>query len=153
MEISVKMQGQTTVIRGLADAMPERLRKALLRSGEILQRQMVENLSGKRTTDNPYPGWVSGMLRRITAVMRGEYAIAIGPGRQASAYAAIQEHGGTIYQTIAESRRVKMTDGWVTLAAGRTITINIPARPYLVPTWKQRKEDVLAAIKQELVRR
>lgn len=152
MEISVQMQGKTTVIRGLADALPERLHKALLRSGEIIQRQMVQNLSGKRTAGNPYPGWVSGMLRRIQAVMPNQYSIAIGPGRQASAYAAIQEHGGTIYQTIAETRRVKLKDGWVTLAAGRQITINIPARPYLLPTWKQKREDVLTAIKQELVR-
>lgn len=121
----------------LTATIKQRIRRGLMASGFILERQIKKNLSGPSHTrfpenGNPYPGVLSGTLKgSVSAKMDADgMAVRIGPGGLASPYAAIQEFGGK---------------------AGRNLATTIPARPYVRPAWEQQKDTIIAKIQAELV--
>lgn len=154
MAIEIRMGDQLVVIPVIAQHMKANIRLGLMKAGEILQRQMIKNLSGKRTHGNPYPGWVSSTLRTsvIAQMQPGDAAIAVGPGGAAKSYAAIHEFGGTITQTVKETRRIKIADQWVTLAAGRVLVSRIPKRSYAWPAAMQKTNEIVEAISKAVMK-
>jgi phage gpG-like protein len=110
-------------IRTFANVLPRRVAAGLYKAGLVIESQSKKLLSGpgRKTgpNDNPYPGVVTGTLRRsVTTVGEATRAI-IGPGGLATPYAAIHEFGGR---------------------AGRGGSAVIPARPYMGPSLDQAGE-------------
>ena len=101
------------------------LRTGLVRAGALLEEKIVRNLSGPSHTlfpgnANPYPGVVTNQLRGSVRfkLIGGGTGVIVGPGREVSDYAAVQELGSS----------------------------TVPPRPYVGPAWKEKGEKALNEI-------
>lgn len=153
---------ESRVIMRLTSQMKPNIRRALTRAGVILERQIKANLTG--------PGAVRGVKGRPTpgqgfsggGGLRGSVqfqvsadgmTMRVGPGGIAKKYAAIHEFGGLITQTVTPKQHWFLglaKDIWVGI--GSTLTIPIPARPYVSTAWKAKQREVMDAIQTELMR-
>lgn len=101
--------------------------------GVLFTRDIKKRLSGQSHTrfpgnGNPYPGVLTGRLRRSVFYKKltsfGEWGVEIGPNVE---YAAIHEFGGN---------------------AGRGGSAKIPARPYMQPSFEDNKAEALNILKR-----
>lgn len=146
--LTVTWDDETRVVRFrgfLAGTLP-RVKKGLISSGFVVEKQIVKNLSGKRSPGNPYPGWVSTKLKTsVTAQASSDgMTVSVGPNTE---YAAIQEFGGKIEIT-DRMRRFLHATGIHPRAT--TTAIVIPARPYVRPSWKQSREKVIDVMRRAI---
>ena len=106
--------GGKSQVREFANVIPSRLKTGLYKAGLLVESDAKKKLSGPSNTkvkgSNPFPGVVTGNLRRSVTTDCQATRVVIGPGGLAERYAAIQEFGGM---------------------AGRNRLVKIPARPYM----------------------
>lgn len=164
-QLQVEVRGLNETIanlKGIGRAIPVELRTAVKRSAFRVESRVKRNLSGPSHSrfpgnSNPYPGVGpegGGTLRRSVTTLIGDRGLSatVGPGGLASSYAEIQERGGVITQTLDHNRTFMIRGSWVTIAAGRTLTIRIPARPYMRPSLEQTREAIIGEF-EDAIRR
>jgi len=146
-------KAESILLRGLAGSFPDRLARGLSAAGYIIERQTKHNLSGPSHSkfpgnSNPYPGLVSTDLRESIGVQLAVDGKSVRIGPRKLRYAAIQEFGGSI--AVTEKMRRYLHVIGIHLRTS-TSFIRIPPRPYLSTAWEQKKGEVLARIKSELM--
>lgn len=122
------------------------------RAGVILQRQIQDHLTGpsasvdrSRTT----PGAITGRLRgSVKYKVTQEPVLRVGPN---TVYAAIQEFGGRIIQTVtAKQQRFLAAAKQIFVKVGSQLNIDIPPRPYVFTAWEKKKDRVVAEIQKSI---
>lgn len=142
-EIKVDYGGKSqSILVDMAATMRPRIANGLHRAGLRVEAQAKRNLSGRRNPGNPYPGVVTGRLRTSMTTRMDADGMAVRVGTNL-VYAAIHEFGGQIAVT-PKMRAFLHTKNMHLRNA--TQFINIPARPYLGPSFDQSREDVIRII-------
>ena len=120
-------------VNAFTDKMKSNLRRALVKVGSAFSKDIKKNLSGPSHTKfpgngNPFPGVVSGTLRRSVTyqLIDGNMGVKIGPGGLAEPYAAVQEFGHPHW---------KRKGG----------------RPYVKPVWEKSKDEAIAMINDTIM--
>ena len=147
-ELSITMDGRhekvgSIKLSAFSRALPKNVRKAMVFAGATLEEQITINLrkyvgpppgnrNRSKETGPPasrkFPAFRTGTLwRSVNFQLKGSGSatgVVIGPGGDASAYAAVQEKGS--------ARR------------------NIRPRPYVQPAWKKQRKKVIKGIQRRL---
>ena len=94
-------------------------------------RLFMEDIKSRLEEGRPrYPNPITKTLKRsVNFKMLGDWGVEIGPGGMASAYAAIQEFGGT---------------------AGKNHNVVIPPRPYVGPSYDEKKSDAIKILQDHV---
>lgn len=124
-------------IKEFAAVLPRRVSSGLYKAGLVIEREAKQLLSGPSHTKNPgngnpFPGVVTGTLRRSVTTKAEATRATIGPGGIAEKYAAIHEFGGF---------------------AGLNRSAQIPARPYMSVSLTNKQEKAFDAMWLEITRK
>jgi len=122
------------------------------RSGVILQRQIQDHLTGPSATidkGRTTPGAITGRLRgSVKYHVSQAPVLRVGPN---TVYAAIQEFGGRIIQTVtARQQKFLAAAKSIFVKIGSQLNIDIPPRPYVRTAWEKKKDKVIETIQKSI---
>lgn len=153
-KVSYNDYGLSAKLQNYTASMDGKIHAGLKDGSIILERQIVRNLSGPSHTrqpgnSNPYPGALSGDLKRAIGYTIQQFKATIGVEKYIP-YAAINELGGTIGVTEKMRRFLAWKKG-IFLKRSTTV-IKIPKRAYIAPAFKEKREAMVAALQNRILK-
>jgi phage gpG-like protein len=154
MKVTYNDYGLNAKLANYSANMDTKIRLGLRDASIVLERQIVKNLSGLSHTrqpgnGNPFVGAVSGDLKRAIGYTIKPHEATIGV-EKVIPYAAIHEFGGTIPVSSRMRWFLGLKKG-IWLKKSTTI-IRIPKRAYIAPAFKAKREAMVAALQNQLMK-